>query len=261
MRGIPSTTIFLTIALIFGCPEANAKEIRNLEEAKPVYEEILKLCGATTLRFHKDFGILIIIARKIDLSCFHKRLSVHVSARTALAGKIVGSQIVRGAWDNSKVKLITYLSLFAERGGEVRVPSHENIIVDKNIFYFVLGNWSGVSTKLVKNNIFHVIIDGSHYDQNYLFNNKDNSLQNLGSGKVEFERDKIIKTSVKGYLDKNGGAFWFNVKIDYRGKYLELFDVNKFTACYPFKRFSHMSEQFRTSFKRQKIRKLCVWHK
>ena len=251
----------LTFTVLLRGAEVSAGEIRNLEEAKPAYENILKLCGATALRFHKDFGILIIITRKIDLSCFHKRLSVHVSARTALAGKIVDSQIVRGAWDNSKVKLITYLSLFAERGGERRVPSHENIIVDKDTFYFVLGNWSGVSTKLVKNNIFHIIIDGSHYDQNYLFNNKDNSLLNLGSGKVKFERDKITKTSVKGYLAKNGGAFWINVNLDYHGRYLELFDVNKFAACYPYKRFANMSEQFRAAFKRQKLRKLCVWHK
>ena len=131
----------LTFTVLLRSAEVSAGEIRNLEEAKPAYENILKLCGATALRFHKDFGILIIITRKIDLSCFHKRLSVHVSARTALAGKIVDSQIVRGAWDNSKVKLITYLSLFAERGGERRVPSHENIIVDKDTFYFVLGNW------------------------------------------------------------------------------------------------------------------------
>ena len=87
--------------------------------------------------------------------------------------KIVGTDLFEActpisfkSLNNSKVKLITYLSLFAERGGERRVPSHENIIVDKDTFYFVLGNWSGVSTKLVKNNIFQIIIDGSHYDQN-----------------------------------------------------------------------------------------------
>ena len=78
---------------------------------------------------------------------------------------------------------------------------------------------------------------------------------------MEFERDKITKTSVKGYLAKNGGAFWFNVNLDYHGRYLELFDVNKFAAYYPYKRFANMSEQFRAAFKRQKLRKLCVWHK
>ena len=91
----------LTFTVLLRGAEVSAGEIRNLEEAKPAYEHILKLCGATALRSHKDFGILIIITRKIDLSCFHKRLSVHVSARTALAGKIVDSQIDRGAWDNS----------------------------------------------------------------------------------------------------------------------------------------------------------------
>jgi hypothetical protein len=251
---------YLTIVTLLGSSELSAEQISNLKEAKPVYIKILKFCGATQTRIYEDFDILIIETKGVDLSCFNKKLSLHVSAKGNSSGKFIENKIATGILDNSQAKIITYLSLFAERGGEVRFPSQENIILDKTFFYFILGDRLGISTRLIKKNIFHIVVDGSNYDQNYLFNNKDNSLINLGSGKIEFEQNKITKYWVKGYLTENGGAFWFNVKLDYQGRYIELFNVKKFSECYIYNKFGNMSDEFQVIFKKQKLKKLCVHH-
>jgi len=246
------------ISIFIGVKTLYGKEIANLNDARPVYVNILKHCGATQLRFLKDFGILIIATEKVDLNCFHKKLSSHPSARGNSVGQIINSKIISSAWDNSKAKLITYHSLFAEKGGEVKTPSPENIIIDKSLYYFVLGNRLGVATKLIKNNRFHILVEGSQYDQNYLFNTRNTTLVNLGSGKVKFNKRRIIKYSVKGYLAGNGGAFWFNAELNYQGKIIALFDIQKYTECYPYSKFKNMSEQFRIAFRKQNLKKLCV---
>ena len=121
-------------------------------------------------------------------------------------GRVVDSFLIQSNFDNLKVKLVTYRLLFAEKGGEIRTPFNENIIIDRGILHFVLSSQLGVSTKLIKKNMFHVIVEGSHYDQNYLFNYSNALLVNLRAGQIEFEREKIKKYLVKGYLTNHGGA-------------------------------------------------------
>ena len=262
-QSIPKKLMIILLAgsVIFASTGPRAGEINNLEDAQPVYSNILRNCGATHLRLHKDLDILIIGTRGVDLNCFYEKLSSHDAAKTDLVGRVVDSLLIQSNFDNSKVKLVTYRSLFAEKGGEIRIPSNENIIIDKDNLHFVLSNQLGVSTKLIKKNMFLVIVDGSHYDQNYLFNYTNASLVNLGAGRIEFEREKIKKYLVKGYLTNRGGAFWFNLSLNYQGKYLELLDIKNSKACYPLNRFSLMSDKFITAFKNQKLKQLCVLQK
>ena len=49
------------ISIFIGVKTLYGKEIANLNDARPVYVNILKHCGVTQLRFLKDFGILIIL--------------------------------------------------------------------------------------------------------------------------------------------------------------------------------------------------------
>ena len=61
------------------------------------------------------------------------------------------------------------------------------------------------------------------------------------------EEDEIIVRQRKSYFE-HGGAFWYSLKIDYQGRYIEL--LNRGSSCYPYKKFSHMSEQFRNTLKK-----------
>jgi hypothetical protein len=109
------TITYLTIITLLGSSELSAEQISNLKEAKPVYIKVLKFCGANQTRIYDDFDILIIETKEVDLSCFNKNLSLHVSAKDNSSGKIIENKIATGILDNSQVNIITYLSFICRK--------------------------------------------------------------------------------------------------------------------------------------------------
>ena len=51
----------------------------------------------------------------------------------------------------------------------------------------------------------------------------------LAGGDYELFEDYYISTYTKGYISKQGGAFWYNAKRNYDGEILELIDLKKKT--------------------------------
>ena len=101
----------------------------------------------------------------------------------------------------------------------------------------------------------------STHRRNFIFNTKSNVLASIGDGHViTFTDQSIIKEGVKNYFEPSG-AFWYDVVIDYEGNYLELLNVGESDQCYSFEKFNHLDEKFKKIFKKQKLKKLCVWHK
>ena len=251
--------LFLAMFMCLCFHSANADDIRALEEAKTSYLEMVENCGGTDISSYEGFDIYIIESKKLNVECIQSQMSSHPFARSPLVGDIVDKRVINNNFDDSSATRIDILSLFSEQGGEVGSPSEENIIIQNDTYYYILGDRLRVETKILKENIFHITIDGSHYDLNYLFDSEKKILVGLGDGNIVFEEDGIVKYWVKSYLAD--GAFWYNVKIDYQGNYVELLNMEEHAGCYPYEEFVGLSEEFRKTFKRQKLDKLCVWHK
>ena len=134
---------------------------------------------------------------------------------------------------------------------EIKVLLKDIIDVEKDSYKIIQTN---------KDNFYHVIVDYSTHDRNYIYNVKSKTLSSIGDGGVVIEDDVIYRNGAKSYFD-GGGAFWYNIKVDFSGEYLELVNIEKDKKCYSIEKFKHMSNEFIKLFKKQKLDKLCVWHK
>lgn len=110
-------------------------------------------------------------------------------------------------------------------------------------------------------NFYLVVINHSTHDRNYIYNVKNEKLYPIGDGRVEFKDNAIYRYWAKSYFDNVGGAFWYNIKVNYSGEYIELVNMEKDAKCYGISKFKHMPSEFISTFKKQKLNKLCVWHK
>jgi len=134
---------------------------------------------------------------------------------------------------------------------EIKVLLKDIIDVEKDSYKIIQTN---------KDNFYHVIVDYSTHDRNYIYNVKSKTLSSIGDGGVVIKDDVIHRYWAKSYFD-GGGAFWYNIKVDFSGEYLELVNIEKDKKCYSIEKFKHMSNEFIKLFKKQKLDKLCVWHK
>ena len=134
---------------------------------------------------------------------------------------------------------------------EIKILLKDIIDIEKDIYKI---------TETTNDNFYHVVVDYSTHDRNYIYNVKDKKLSPIGDGSIEIKDDAIYRYWAKSYFD-GGGAFWYNMKVNYSGEYIELIPVEKDAKCYSIDKFKHMSDEFVSVFKKQKLDKLCVWHK
>ena len=135
---------------------------------------------------------------------------------------------------------------------EIKILLKDIIDIEKDIYKI---------TETTNDNFYHVVVDYSTHDRNYIYNVKDKKLSPIGDGSIEIKDDAIYRYWAKSYFDNVGGAFWYNIKVNYSGEYIELIPMEKDAKCYSIDKFKHMTDEFVNVFKKQKLDKLCVWHK
>ena len=135
---------------------------------------------------------------------------------------------------------------------EIKILLIDVIDIEKDIYKI---------TETTNDNFYHVVVDYSTHDRNYIYNVKDKKLSPIGDGSIEIKDDAIYRYWAKSYFDNVGGAFWYNIKVNYSGEYIELIPMEKDAKCYSIDKFKHMTDEFVNVFKKQKLDKLCVWHK
>ena len=109
-------------------------------------------------------------------------------------------------------------------------------------------------------------VDETTHDKNYTYNMTSNTLSELGDGDLIFKKDFILKRGVKSYWfkgDKSLGPFWYDVKVDFEGNYLELINYEgpNGRECFTYEELEGSSEKLRETFKKQNLKEFCVWRK
>ncbi len=228
-------------------------EESSYERSDRIYNEVLKKCSDIE---NYTYESIIHTGSNLDLNCLEIELAPHSQVKP----KILSTNQITAKLDNSSVTLMEIKSVFDICSGEYEPFCNDNLIIDNEKFIYVRTS-DQAETSLLKENTYHIVNRTSTWRNNYIFHADKNKLVELGVGStLEFEDDSITKYGVKSYWD-GGGAFWYNVKIDYEGNFIELINEEDSDKCYPFKKFNHKNEKFKNTFKEQGLKELCVWHK
>jgi hypothetical protein len=228
-------------------------EESSYERSDRIYNEVLKKCSDIE---NYIYNTIVHTGSNLDLKCLEKKLSFHSKVKP----KILSTNEITAKHDNSSVTLMEIKSVVDICSGESNPFCKHNLIIDNDKFIYVRTS-DQAETSLLKENTYHIVNRTSTYRSNYIYYADKNKLLDLGQGgTLEFEEDTIIKYGVKSYWD-GGGAFWFNLKIDYEGNYIELINEEDSDKCYPFEKFNHKNEEFKNTFKQQGLKELCVWEK
>ena len=216
-----------------------------------IYSEVLKKCSDIE---NYKFKSVIHTGSNLDLNCLEMELAPHSQVKP----KILSTNEITGKFDEASVTLMEIKSVFDICSGEYEPFCKDNLIIDNDKFIYVRTS-DQAETSLLKENTYHLVNRTSTYRSNYIYYADKNKLVDLGiGGTLEFEEDTIIKYAVKSYWD-GGGAFWYNVKIDYEGNFIELINEEDSDNCYPLEEFDHNNEEFKNTFKQQGLKELCVW--
>jgi len=223
------------------------------EKSHRIYSKVLKKCS--DLENYK-FELVIHTGSNLDLNCLEIELAPHSQVKP----KILSTIQITSKLHNSSVTLMEIKSVFDICSGESNPFCKHNLIIDNEKFIYVRTS-DQAETSLLKENTYHVVNRTSTYRSNYIYYADKNKLLDLGQGgTLEFEDNSITKYGVKSYWD-GGGAFWYNLRIDYEGNYIELINEEDSDKCYPFEKFNHKNEEFKNTFKEQGLKELCVWEK
>jgi len=232
---------------------AKEDEESRYEKSHRIYSEVLKKCSD---KENYKFESVIHTGSNLDLNCLEMELAPHSQVKP----KILSTNLITGKFDEATATLMEIKSVFDICSGEFNPFCKHNLIIDNEKFIYVRTS-DQAETSLLKENTYHIVNRMSTWRNNYIFHADKNKLVELGVGStLEFEDDSITKYGVKSYWD-GGGAFWYNLRIDYEGNYIELINEEDSDKCYPFEKFNHKNEEFKNIFKEQGLKELCVWHK
>ena len=104
----------------------------------------------------------------------------------------------------------------------------------------------------------HLIQYETTHIRNFIIDLDNQSMTYVGDGGIDFEPNgNIINRGAKSYF-KTGGAFWYDLKRDSKGKPIAVLDAPNATNCYGVERFF---ETITKLLAQQGKDKLCVWVK
>ena len=110
-------------------------------------------------------------------------------------------------------------------------------IIKFNNHYYYLSHDADFNTDIDlidKNKILFKIQNATH-QANLVFNIKKQKINRLPNGNLSFQENYIVVYNNKSYY-KEGGAFWFDTKIDYNQNFLEVMEYKKY--CKSLNRFN-----------------------
>lgn len=153
-------------------------------------------------------------------------------------------------------QILEILSPFNLKCGETCEYATDKIIkMGDNYYFLIYPNDFGINAKVISNEL--ILFEA------YMFTHKRNVVLNINLGEViefpdgnlEFLADGVLVYNQKSYF-KNGGAFWYDSKIDYKGELIELIDA-KYGECLNSDDFN---DHIKTILNNAEKSALCVMH-
>ena len=131
----------------------------------------------------------------------------------------------------------------------------EDQIVRVSSDYYFLHTQSdyGVEVTMINSNVLLFKTGNATYTGNLIFDIQRGVLTALPSGELEWVADGIIVRGAKRYF-KEGGAYWYDKKIDFSGGVVEFYDVEGGTCL----AIDEFDVEFQKQLKLLSKEKLCV---
>ena len=235
----------------------------NQEKNREIYKKALESCSSLKGNNFSDDSVLdILYGENLNLNCLTKTLSEY----SYIGPDLISDKDIKSKLDNNTVKVIeiTAVKQMCSKG-ESTYYCVNNLIIDDENFIYIINN-EDIKSSPIKDELIHIEVLESTYITNYTYNMTNNKLSNLRTGVLEFNKDSIIKRGVKSYWfrgDTSLGPFWFDVKIDFEGNYLELINYEDPDGreCFTYSEFAGSSPSMREAMKKQNLEKFCVWRK
>ncbi len=255
--------IFLGLFLF----SVNSDDKNNKKNKKQeLYEKILKECSSKldTNRYGVyDYIKYIYYGQGLDLDCFKKKLDKD----SIIKANIVSKQKLNSKIEDYSIELVKITSISNQcHKGESEYFCINNLVLDGNSFFYINNDYKDISTKPIIKDLLHIKVHESTHTKNLTYDMKKKKLSELGDGDLIFKKDFILKRGVKSYWfkgDKSLGPFWYDVKVDFEGNYLELINYEgpNGRECFTYEELEGSSEKLRETFKKQNLKEFCVWRK
>ena len=226
------------------------------------YRNYFESCGAKNVELSSlKEDVFIFSFLNIDLKCLEKKFLSHlkkfpVESFASNSPVKFNENIIRSNKkynENIKYAIIKITSLFSQKCGESCTFADELILKQGNNYWYVRGtNDKGVNAKMISDNVINLQNLMSTHKRNYIFNVKEKKINFLPNGDLQFKKDHILVKSQKSYFNE-GGAFWFDSKINYSGEIIEL--TNDGNYC---EKKNSFNNNIQNAMDRQNLKKLCV---
>jgi len=118
-----------------------------------------------------------------------------------------------------------------------------------------LKNIDGVDDQKVQ-----LILNETTHKRNYILDLDKVEIDYVGDGDIEFSNGKIINRWKKAYF-VGGGAFWYDVERDFKGKLLRVIDHSKANDCFNSDEFKVFHDELSKQLQLQGEDQFCVWQK
>ena len=235
----------------------------NQEKNREIYKKALESCSSLKGNNFSDDSVLdILYGENLNLNCLTKTLSEY----SYIGPDLISDKDIKSKLDNNTVKVIEITAARKKcYRGESEYYCINNIIIEGKRFIYII-NDTNIKSQPIKENLVHILIDETTHDKNYTYNMTSNTLSELGDGAIIFKEDFVVKRGVKSYWfkgDKSLGPFWYDVKVDFEGNYLELINYEDPDGrkCFTYDEFEGSSIRLREAMKKQNLKEFCVWRK
>lgn len=247
---------YLLISLLFFISNASTKP-----ELK-YYKEYLKKCSSSNIELYKlKEEVIILSSLNLKLDCLKEIFYNHLKrfpVKSWSDDNPVGfdEKIIRDKKNIIADINYTYIkitSLYSQKCGEKCTFSDESILIEKNNFWYFLGdNDKGIVAKFLNDKNILIQNLNSTHTRNYVFNINSKKIYNLPTGNLKFEKDYILVQGQKSYFIEHG-AFWFDYKINYFGEIIEL--INNGKNC---KKITSFNKKIQIAMNKQMLKEFCV---
>ena len=221
--------------------------------------------------FLEQLEYFVILAEKLNESCFGKlRFEVAQRLYSKDSERVAESDLnpsnhnfnlkfssERAGKDQTSFEQSKVLSPFQTNCFErCKYVSDQMLKIGSNYYFLSRPSDGGVEVSMINKDVIHFEVHMATRTHNIILYRENNQIVLLPSGSLEFLDDGIIVRGAKSYL-KEGGAFWYDSKLDYQGNTIHFLDVvgGAYTACINIEEFN---EDFMSKLHSLGLSRLCV---
>jgi len=217
----------------------------------------------------QSYQQFVIISKQLDEECFGQatgNLSSHLfntdksRQKNQSLAPLANDFNLKFAQKSSALQNLTYeisktLSPFQVNCFEECHYVSDELVKIASDYYFLFSDSDyGVKAKVINNDLILFTIEMATREDNVMLNRTLAQLTVFPSGYIsEFDSDSVIVRKKKSYFE-TGGAFWYDIRVDYTGELIQFIDVENGTCL----EIKDLPMPLRSKLTNNERKKLCV---